>query len=124
MVRHKYKVTEQRPLSQGERELLHWLLTNRTGGPEAYLNQVPRARVVSRCTCGCPTVDLALNGRLSKARGANAIIVDAQGKSPERALVGVIVHACDGELSELEVYSVDGLMERFSLPTPDLLEIV
>jgi hypothetical protein len=93
-------------------------------GAKAYLDQIPRARVVSRCSCGCPTVDLALDGHLSKRAGGSTILADVQGRSPEGALVGVIVHGREGELSELEVYSIDGLANRFSLPTPDLLQLV
>ena len=122
-MRHEFKRTEHRSLSAQERTLIEWLLVN-GGVPDArsYLNQVPRARVVSRCTCGCPTIDVALDGHLSGRKGGSDIVADVEGISPEGGLVGVILHSRDGELSELEVYSIDGLSDRFSLPTPDLLK--
>jgi hypothetical protein len=123
-MKREHQVTEQRPLTLEEQTLLRWLLAHGLEGAELYLDQIPRARVVSRCSCGCPSVDLALDGRLSKRVGGSTILADVQGRSPEGALVGVIVHARDGELSELEVYSRDGLAARFSLPTPGLLELV
>jgi len=104
--------------------LLEWLLKNGVEGADAYLEQTPRARVVSRCTCGCPTVDLALDVRLSGRHGPSTILADAEGRSPEGHLISVIVHARGGELSELEVYSIDGPAEHFTLPTPDLLELI
>jgi hypothetical protein len=94
-------VTEQRPPTAQELTLLRWLLINGMEGSRAYLDQLPRARVVSRCACGCPTVDIALDGRLSAQAGSSVILADVQGRSPEGALVGVIVHAHQGELSEL-----------------------
>ena len=121
-MRHKYFLTEQRSLDSREARLLEWLLKNGMAGAEAYLEQVPRVRVVSRCSCGCPTIDLALDGRLSGRKGPSTILADAQGQSPEGALIGVIVHAREDELSELEVYSIDGLAERFTLPNPEQLE--
>jgi hypothetical protein len=123
-MRRDHQVTEQRPLTVEEQALLRWLLVHGMEGAELYLDQIPRARVVSRCSCGCPSVDLALDGRISKRVGGSTILADVEGKSPEGALVGVILHARDGEISELEVYSRDGLAQRFGLPTPDLLELV
>jgi hypothetical protein len=53
--------------------------------------------------------------------GPSHIIVDAEGSSPERVRVGVIVHVREGEISELEVYSVTGEEHVFSLPKPESL---
>jgi hypothetical protein len=80
---------------------MRWLLVNGMDGAPAYLDQILRARVVSRCSCGCPRVDFALDGRLSKRAGPFTIIADVQGQSPEGALIRVIVHACEGELSDI-----------------------
>jgi hypothetical protein len=49
-------------------------------------------------------------------------VAEAGGKSPERISVGVILHVRDGELSELEVYSTQGLDVPFSLPLQESLE--
>jgi hypothetical protein len=49
-------------------------------------------------------------------------VAEAGGKSPEGVFVGVILHAREGELSELEVYSTQGLETWFTLPAPDCLE--
>ena len=110
----------RRPLSQAERTLLEWLLGQ--GGPDAskYAAQIENLHVLSRCGCGCPTVDFALHS--GRKVGASHIVAEAGGKSPEGISVGVILHAREGELSELEVYSNQGLDLPFALPRPESLE--
>ena len=122
-MRHKFTRTEQRPLTTQEEQLVRWLI-NSVGQEENYLPQVSRLRVVTRCTCGCPSVDFALDGRLSKLHGPADIIADAEGRTPEGALVGVILRVREGELSDLEVYSTDGFTSTFSLPSPGQLKVI
>ena len=115
----------ERMLSQNERVLLEWLLSQPSSdvpGPEVsnYKSQIDKLRVVAKCGCGCPTVDFALQS--DRKLGASQIIAEAGGKSPEGISVGVILHAREGEISELEVYSTQGLDTSFTLPIPDSLE--
>jgi hypothetical protein len=49
-------------------------------------------------------------------------VAEAGGQSPEGVSVGVILHARDGELSELEIYSTQGEDVAFNLPLPESLE--
>jgi hypothetical protein len=121
-VRHEFTRTEQRPLSDQEHQLVRWLINS--AGQENYLPQVPRLRIVTRCTCGCPSVDFALDGRLSKRHGPADIIADAEGLTAEGALVGVILRAREGEVSELGVYSMDGAASTFNLPSPSMLKVI
>ena len=46
-------------LTPEEQTLICWLLQNGFPGAEQYLPQVDQARVVGRCCCGCPSIDLA-----------------------------------------------------------------
>jgi hypothetical protein len=62
--------------------------------------------VVGRCTCGCPTIDLALSSDSHK-KAASKIVADFEGATPEGLHVGVILHVREGEISELEVYPID-----------------
>jgi hypothetical protein len=116
----KGHILVDRQLSTGERTLLEWLLLH--GGPDSskYKSQIDGLHVVSRCGCGCPTVDFALQS--GRKVGASEIVAEAGGKSPEGISVGVILHVWDGELSEPEVYSTQGLDVPFSLPLPESLE--
>jgi hypothetical protein len=109
----KLHVPDERSLSREEVSLLEWLLGH--GRPDAsqYLPQIPKLRVVTKCGCGCPTVDFALGG--DRKDGPSRIIADGEGTSPEGVRVGVCVHVREGEISELEVYSCYG-EANFRLP--------
>ena len=113
---------EYRELTNVERELIEWLITNSGGYVEKYISQLNQAKVVGRCTCGCPTIDIALAGKRSRTSGASTIVAEAEGQSPQGVPLFVILHAREGELSELEVCSLDDV-EKFGLPTPEMLAI-
>jgi hypothetical protein len=103
-----------RPATQHEREIIRWLLEH--GDPQ-YLplaSQVDALRVVSKCTCGCPTVDFALEGNPPLRKGTH-LICDC-GATVDEQPVGVLLFACDGSLSMLEVYSCAGSDKPFGLP--------
>ena len=108
---------ERRRLTEEERKLLEWLLTNGSPDAKPYLSQIPNVNVIGKCTCGCPTIDLALGDREQRKTAPSIILADFLGTSPEGVEVGVIVHAREGEISELEVYAIPDLQGRFNLPT-------
>ena len=70
--------------------LLEWLIANGSPSAAEYAPQIPRVSVVSRCTCGCPTIDLAVDGK--HLDGSSELVADFVGKSPEGIQVGVILH--------------------------------
>jgi hypothetical protein len=111
---------ERRPLSEAERNLVEWLLAHGGPGAAKYKSQVIHLHVVSMCGCGCPTVDFALQS--GRKVGASEIVSEAGGTTPEGVSVGIILHAREGELSELEVYSTSGLDVSFTLPRSEVLE--
>lgn len=118
----KYRRVEERPLTTEERTLLEWLIVHGGRSASAYSSQLPLVTVVSRCTCGCPTIDLAVAG--GPTSGPSSVIADAEGTSPEGIPVGVLLHSREGKLSELEVYSISGFKGRVSLPSPaDLVSL-
>jgi hypothetical protein len=113
---------ERRPLTEEERKLLEWLLAN--GSPEAkpYISQIANVNVVGKCTCGCPTIDLALGNREQRKTAPSIILADFIGKTPEGIEVGVIVHAREGEISELELYAIPDWKGPFNLPSIESLK--
>src|SRR5262245_37739441 len=70
---------EHRPLTTEEAMLLEWLIAN--GKPEArrFSSRLSQIRVVARCTCGCPTLDLALAGQTERTTGPSEILADFYG---------------------------------------------
>lgn len=115
-------ITENRALSAKERTLLDWLVNN--GSPEAihYLPQLSEVRVVGRCKCGCPSIDLGIAGASAATSGPSQIIADFLGETPDGLRVGVILHAREGKLSELEVYGLSGDEGSFTLPLLESLK--
>jgi hypothetical protein len=112
----------ERELNKEERTLLEWLVAN--GSPEAlkYAPQVSDLRVVGTCTCGCPTLDLAPRARKEKTTGRSHVLADFDGLTQEGVRVGVILHAREGYISELEVYAIEDFEGSFSLPTTESLK--
>ena len=111
----------RRRLSNEERKLLEWLLDHGSSAPEpSYRSQLADLWVSSTCNCGCPTINLTFGDR-DRPTGAPTILADAVGVTPEGIDVGVILFACDGALSMLEVYSY-GHVEPFSLPRLETLK--
>jgi hypothetical protein len=115
-------IRDERELTEPERALLQWLIQNGTGNATELMAQLAEARVVSRCGCGCPTIDLAIGTRAGSTREGSDIVADAFGESPEGYAVGVILHVREGLLSELEVYA-NGNIGPFTTPGPPSLKI-
>ena len=110
-------IEEHRDLSEKEVDLIRWLLT--VTDNQELIEQIGKTKVISKCGCGCPTIDLYVEGFETKPLG---LILSADGLSPEGTPVGVILHVRGGLLSELEVYSEDGTKE-FSLPEINKLHV-
>jgi hypothetical protein len=116
----KGHIPVERELSKDEHALLEWLLSHGRPDASTFRPQIGKLHVAAKCGCGCPTVDFALQS--GRKVGASDIVAEAGGISPEGVRVGVILHAREGELSELEVYSTEGSDVPFSLPFPESLE--
>jgi hypothetical protein len=113
---------ERRPLSREERILLEWLIANGSPDAQRYASQVADASVVGTCTCGCPTIDLAVGDRKQRKTAPSLILADFVGKTPEGIEVGVILHAREGEISELEIYAIPQVDGPFNLPSIESLK--
>jgi hypothetical protein len=104
---HKGLRTDQRSLAPSEEALVRALIAQ--AGKQDLLPQVSRIRVVSGCTCGCPSIDFALDGRLSARHGIGEIAAEGTGQTLDGATVGVMLWVREGELSGLEIYPIDTL---------------
>jgi hypothetical protein len=118
-------IPENRPLNLGERALIEWLLAHGTPEAAAYAHQLEGVRVVGRCGCGCPTVDLAVGDAQLSTTGPSRVLADFFGVTPDGIEVGVILHARQDTISELEVYSLgttDTTGRTFGLPNIESLK--
>ena len=107
-----------------EVQLIEWLLRNGDREYREFADQIPRLRVVGNCDCGCPTIDLVLEGVESLGAGKKGlrILADFHGLTREGVSVGVILFASDGIISCLEAYSIFGGDEPFTFPRPQNLK--
>ncbi len=97
-------IPDVRPLTEHERTLLEWLLNHGTPEAKAYLPQLPHITVVSRCPCGCPTINLAVNSQTASEETSATILADIQATSPEGIPIGILLFARAGLLDTLEIY--------------------
>ncbi len=116
-----------RGLSVAEHDLLPWLLTRGaeitgadTARGTAFLPQLGFLRVVGRCSCGCPTIDLSLEELSLAVDAVTETIADVEGRSPQGTQIGIILRAVGGRITELEAFPRDGRVP-FSLPTAEQL---
>jgi hypothetical protein len=116
--------TLPRALTDEESALIRRLLEHRDfPGRDELLGQLPAARVVGRCGCGCATVELAV--AKSPAEEAHQEPIPTEGTvldEDEGEIGGVLLFAKDGCLNELELYSYEDEPIR-SLPSPNRLII-
>jgi hypothetical protein len=114
-------IPENRPLSAGEQTLVRWMLERGTVTSARFLSQLPDARVVSRCHCGCASVDFSVKGVVPPPGDGIGIIADFEYRTAEGYLCGAFVFERGGLLAGLEVWSVDGLTIPSALPAVEQL---
>jgi hypothetical protein len=113
-VANKFKEPLSRPLTQHERELVRWLIDHSPTDASRLLPQIDRLSVATRCTCGCPTIDFALDGEPVSSKGEKLVsdwLAEVDGMP-----VGVMLWQSGERISTLEVYSLPGTDSPFGLP--------
>ena len=111
-------IPDERPLSKAEYELARWMLEHGESGGREFLSQLDRARVVSRCPCGCASVDFEVDGLLPPTGGLRILGDFVFGGDSD--LAGAFVFECSGVLAGLEVYGLTGDAPK-ALPLPSAL---
>jgi hypothetical protein len=94
-----------RPLSKSERQVLGLLLAMDFPGAPELRAQVDSAVVSGTCACGCPSVDLVVEGDVPLAAVSSRTPVNAEVDGVLGG--GLIVFVNEGRLSGLEYYSVE-----------------
>jgi hypothetical protein len=105
---------QHRPVTVKERALIDWLLRHGNPGSDQFLEQLDSLVVVWKCSCGCPTVNFAREGK-PVPQEAEHILADYLA-TVDGEDVGIILFQRGGHLSSLEVYSQSGTDKPFGLP--------
>ena len=111
-------IPDRRQLSETERELARWMLEHGTPAAAGFLAQLEHAEVVSRCPCGCASIDFEVAG-MPKPSGGLRILGDYV-FGAEADLAGAFIFERAGVLAGLEVYGLAGDAPR-TLPRTDSL---
>lgn len=107
-----------RPLTEHEFTLTQWMLEHGEPGAGTYLDQLSKARVVSRCVCGCASVNFEIAG-VAAPIGPLRILGDYI-FGDEASLAGAFVFEVQGVLAGLEVYGL-AVPHPTELPRPESL---
>lgn len=113
-------IPEDRPITETEAALVSWLLLNAQMGGDtaARSTSVDDLRVVSRCSCGCNSVEFVENGQ-----GSGAFpIASAYGTTADGVVAALIVWERKGAVSGLEFCELDEPVR--SLPLIDTLTMM
>jgi len=110
-----------RPLTERELELVEALLGGAGAAGGRYLGQLSRLQVVGGCGCGCPSIDLGVDGAGDGGPARPLVVADAV--SPEGEPVGVILWVRGAVLSGLEVHAWNGSVS-VRLPDPATLSAI
>ena len=119
---HTSPIPDDRALTSEEVSLVRWLLEHGSPAARGFLPQLAEARVVSRCYCGCASIDFAIGGVIPPTGDGISILADYEYRSSEGHLFGVFVFERAGLLAGLEVWSQDGLSTPTTLPQSEQLK--
>lgn len=113
---------DPRPLGDDERRVLAQILDAEFEGVAALREQLAGVRVVGRCDCGCPSIDLqpspgsARSDLVGRLAPVELEVVPVADEPPG----GVILFVDDGKLSYLEYVYYSEVVPR-EWPTDDRL---
>lgn len=116
---HITEILDDRELTPEEDALIRWLLEHGTEAAKPLNKHLDNARVCSRCPCGCPSIELSIDGLTSRQElqgKGMSIVSDYMWKDSVGNLFGVFVIEIEGVLAGLEVYSIDGQSACVKLP--------
>jgi hypothetical protein len=114
-----YRESLNRALAQEERNLVRWLIEHSFVKDAArLLPQVENLSLVSKCNCGYPTIDFALDGKPAALKGQGPI-TDWLAEVNGMPVYMQLWISKDGQISSLEVGSLPGTDQPFGLPATE-----
>lgn len=109
-------IPEDRDLTNGEQSLIEWLLNHGTSDAIRYYSHLHKARVAARCSCGCASIDLAIDGVVPQRGEPTSILSDYEWTDTDGRMFGTFVFSRCELLAGLEIWSQDGLATADYLP--------
>jgi hypothetical protein len=106
-------IAEDRALSVDEREMLQFLLSRGDERAQDFAKQIDISHVVSRCGCGCASVDF----HAADSGGLEQLGDEYFWLGPSGGICAVFAFARKDFLAGLETYSVDGVETAVALPS-------
>jgi len=116
MTDHPTSIPENRDLTTREMKLLRWLLENGNQEAQKHLGALNTVKVVSRCGCGCPSINFT-----DDWGGGITILADYQFNDPDGGLAGVFAFEYKDRLAGIDVWSIDGVANPREVPDPEVL---
>lgn len=121
MPAHATRIPEARLLTMQEHDLIRWLIEHGTGDVAVIRSQLESATVTARCSCGCASIDMAIEDAEEDVAGPMEIIADFAWKSETGSLCGAYLFTKHGQLAGLDLWSIDGAEIPVRLPSPESL---
>ena len=110
-----------RQLTKAEANLLTCLLTKLLPAQCHYVGQLTDSVVVSKCPCGCPTINLWAEGKLAPPESEARVFWQGKGHTAKGEPVGILLFETAGRLSCFEVWG-HGDEVLADLPLPGSIE--
>lgn len=114
-LRESGRIPDHRRLTDRESELLEYFLCRATVKPSPFCDQVHRAVVESKCSCGCPSIDVRIDG-MEQTTGQLYPLVEYWWRDATGRRHGVFPVGQDSRLVGLQVYSFEGSEHPRELP--------
>lgn len=112
---------EPRPISTQEAAIVRAAIERTSVEPlrSALLGTVSGLVVVSRCKCGCTSIDFEFSGEL---RPDHKVVADGLGRIADGRQVGVLVWGDERGIKGLEIHDMDEGDPSKSLPMAESIE--
>ena len=105
-----------RPITPEEAVVIRTTLEHAPKLPDVsrFAGRIDQLHAISRCGCGCDSVDFAEHDTSRPSR----IIADGIGVTPKGGRVGVLVWTTDDAITGLEIYDLSAGGSDVKLPVP------
>ena len=117
-------IPENRALTETESNFIRWLLEHGDERARSFLPQLDDAWVTERCSCGCASINLSINGVTYYGKTGMETLGDYCWHSSSGAFFGVFAFACNDLLAGIDLYSLDGQSTASEIPDVSLLTVL